>query len=171
MHEKTELVSYMFSRKNRTAGHKYRKKLYKELKATDEFDFVYYCGSGVGAYVPEKGPTITPYMFSIAIENGWRDYNFTEKIMDCFATGTIPIYKGCPSILDFFDERGIILFEEKEELKDILRGLTPGKYNKMLRYAHINFEKVKQYSDPDDLAFKIMQEHMKEINHSFKVIR
>ena len=33
-------------------------------------------------------------MFSVCIENDVYDTYFTEKILDCFATGTIPIYKG-----------------------------------------------------------------------------
>ena len=32
------------------------------------------------------------YRFSVVIENCKRDYWFTEKLIDCFVTGTIPIY-------------------------------------------------------------------------------
>ena len=64
------------------------------------------------------------YRFSIVIENCKRDYWFTEKLIDCLRTGTIPIYWGCPSIGDFFDIRGFILFDDINDLENILNNLT-----------------------------------------------
>jgi hypothetical protein len=37
-------------------------------------------------------------MFHIAIENTQENNYFTEKIIDCFRTYTIPVYCGCPNI-------------------------------------------------------------------------
>ena len=34
--------------------------------------------------------------------NGRGDYEFDEKLIDCFLTGTVPIFWGCPSIDKFF---------------------------------------------------------------------
>jgi len=169
MHDKNKLVSYMFSNKKYAPGHKERRIIYNALIKEPSIDFVDYYGSGVGPYLPEKGPTINPYMFSLVVENGFIDYNMTEKIFDCFATGTIPIYKGCPSIGDFFDIGGVLIFDTIDELKDILLKLSPAKYNKMLRYAHMNYEKVKHFTDPDDLAFHTIKEFIKETNHEFQI--
>ena len=47
-------------------------------------------------------------MFSIAIENGNYETYFTEKLLDCFATGTIPVYLGAPDIGEYFNKDGII---------------------------------------------------------------
>ena len=44
---------------------------------------------------------------------------FTDKIIDCFLTGTIPIYHGCQDISDYFDIEGIIIFNENLDLSDL----------------------------------------------------
>ena len=44
---------------------------------------------------------------------------FTEKITDCFMTGTIPIYYGIENIGDYFNPDGIILLTDNFEIKDL----------------------------------------------------
>ena len=51
------------------------------------------------------------YQFSIVIENVAQNTWFTEKIIDCLITKTIPIYYGCPSISEYFDTTGWIIFD------------------------------------------------------------
>jgi hypothetical protein len=68
------------------------------------------------------------YMFSICWENSIYPGYFTEKILDCFATGTIPIYRGDPEIGSVFNMDGIILLEDFN-LYDL---------NKELYYSKIN---------------------------------
>ena len=67
-------------------------------------------------------------MFQIVIENTKEDYYFTEKIIDCFRTGVIPIYWGCPSINNFFDGEGILQFNTLEELELILTNINENLY-------------------------------------------
>ena len=81
-------------------------------------------------------------MFNIAIENVSCDDNyFSEKIIDCFLTGTVPVYHGCIHIGEFFDERGILSFQTQEELDTIMNSLTPEKYQEMLPYVEANYKK------------------------------
>ena len=61
--------------------------------------------------------------FSITLENEKLENWITEKIIDCFASKTIPIYWGCPNIGEYFNTDGIISFNSLEELKDILDNL------------------------------------------------
>ena len=42
-------------------------------------------------------------MYSVAVESSSETNYFTEKLIDCLITKTIPIYWGCPNISDFFD--------------------------------------------------------------------
>jgi hypothetical protein len=79
-------------------------------------------------------------MFNVVIEN--VNYNnWYNKIGDVFVTKTIPLYWGCPNISEFgYDERGIIRFNTKEELLNIINYLTPEKYNEMLPYIEYNYE-------------------------------
>ena len=168
MHEKTKLVSYMFSKKKITEGHKLRHFMYEKLQDDSRIDFVDYYGSGVGEYIMEKSPSMDPYMFSIIIENGFKEHYFTEKIMDCFATGTIPIYKGCPSISKFFNPKGILTFDTADELKEILLGLSEGKYFEMLEVAKENYNKVFDFMDPDDIALDEVRKFILETGFKFK---
>jgi len=43
------------------------------------------------------------YKFSIVIENDIDDYWYTEKILNCFATKTVPIYVGATKISERFN--------------------------------------------------------------------
>jgi hypothetical protein len=84
------------------------------------------------------------YAFNVAIENRPQledDYYFTEKLTDCFITGTVPIYYGCPHIGKLFDEKGIITFSTMEELHNILDNLSFEKYNSMLDAIKYNFNR------------------------------
>jgi hypothetical protein len=48
--------------------------------------------------VAEKLTTLADYKFSLCLENSRFDGYVSEKIFDCFFTGTIPIYLGAPDI-------------------------------------------------------------------------
>tara|TARA_Y100000592_G_C5474605_1_gene321516 strand:- start:208 stop:387 length:180 start_codon:yes stop_codon:yes gene_type:complete len=54
--------------------------------------FVEKYGSGAGNPIDKKEEGLTNYLFSLAIENSKIDNYFSEKLLDCFATSTIPIY-------------------------------------------------------------------------------
>jgi hypothetical protein len=73
-------------------------------------------------------------MFSIIIENSKEDYMFTEKLIDCFLTGTIPIYYGCPSIGLFFNDKGILHFNNYKECIDILKNISSELYYSYMKY-------------------------------------
>ena len=85
------------------------------------------------------------YMFSITIENSKEDYMFTEKLIDCFLTGTVPIYYGCPSICKFFNTYGIITIDSLDDLTNILPTLNDNLYNKIKPYIEDNYNKAQQY--------------------------
>ena len=56
------------------------------------------------------------HRFSVVIENAKEDYYFTEKILDCFQTKTIPIFYGAPNIGDFFNINGILAVKTIDEI-------------------------------------------------------
>lgn len=100
-------------------------------------------------------------MFNVVIENinckGW--YN---KIGDNFATKTIPIYWGCSNLAKFgYDENGIIRFNTKEELLEILNSLTPEKYYEMLPSIEHNYNMV-QYDTFENNISSFFDELFKE---------
>jgi hypothetical protein len=87
------------------------------------------------------------------MENSRLDYYFSEKIIDCFATKTIPIYWGS-NVSPFFDMSGIITFNSMEELEEIYNKLTPEFYDSFKTGMENNFNKVKDYEIPEDWLYK-----------------
>lgn len=53
--------------------------------------------------------------FSIVIENSKEKNYFSEKLIDCLLTKTIPIYWGCPNIEEYFDISGFITFKNQND--------------------------------------------------------
>jgi len=80
-------------------------------------------------------------MFSICPENHPEVNYFTEKIMDCFWTKTIPIYWGCPNLGEYFDERGVIRYEGIDDLIKKCNELTEEKYKEMLPFVEENWRR------------------------------
>ena len=102
-------------------------------------------------------------MFSLVIENVRQDWWFTEKLLDCFALGVVPIYWGCPDIGRFFDTKGMIIVKNINEIKQAIIDLTSsGKdiYKEKRESIDKNFELFKQYAITDDwLYHNIFKKH------------
>jgi hypothetical protein len=86
-------------------------------------------------------------MYHIAIENEFLKNWFTEKIVDCFLTRTIPIYIGCENIGEYFNMDGIICAKNVDEVIAICNGLTPEYYNQRLAAIEDNFNRSLKYKD------------------------
>ena len=147
--DKTKLISVISSNKIMSEGHAFRLRTLQHLNKHTNTHVDYYGQTMHSLYLRDvlkdidgKIDGLKDYMFSIAIENGVCENYFTEKILDCFLTGTIPIYHGCPNIGDFFDTRGIIIFDTQEELVNIVDSLTEKDYNDRKEFLQINFEKA-----------------------------
>jgi hypothetical protein len=87
------------------------------------------------------------FQFSIIIENTQQKNFFTEKILDCLLTKTIPIYWGCPNIGDFFDTTGWIIFHQPNDLLEKLPNLEADHYNRYIDTINKNFEEAKKYQN------------------------
>jgi FkbM family methyltransferase len=83
--------------------------------------------------------------FHICIENEKRENWFTEKLIDCLNTRTIPIYYGCPNIGDWFDVRGFIIVDNLEDIIKECNLITPDLYIKMLPYIEDNYNRAQLY--------------------------
>jgi hypothetical protein len=112
-----------------------------------------------------KSDTLNKYMFSIAIENSIDNFYYTEKIIDCFITKNIPIYRGAKNIGEFFDERGIIQWTDINELNDILDSISPKKYSEMLPYIEKNYYIAKGYINPDDIFYELINKCVNSNNY------
>jgi len=149
--EKTKLVSMICSPKDYSDGHKYRLKVAKELQS----DLDLYGGAhgsirpgeGSGSH-RDKKDAIDSYMFSVVFENDSYSSYFTEKITDCFARGTVPIYYGDPDICDYFDCSGIIKYE-----KGIINKLSKNLYDSMEKSIKNNMNIIKNMMMSEDYFY------------------
>lgn len=167
IHKKSKLFSTISSSKDQTTGHKLRHQIISA--SFNEMD-VFGRGSeqfsrpGASGYGPidNKIEGLKDYYYHLAVENVKKDYWFTEKLIDCFVTGTIPIYWGCPSIGNYFNTDGMVLFNDLTELKGRLEQCTEKFYEDNLSAVRENFELAKKYTLAEDWIYRNIASAFKE---------
>lgn len=132
-------LSFIRSVKRLLPGHKFRYEIEDIFEKKHNFELFFPKDRIAG-----KGPLFVDSMFHLTIENGKHENYFTEKIIDCFMSYTIPIYWGSPNISEYFDPNGIIQFNTKEELEKILNNLSPEDYYSRLESVKKNYEIAKE---------------------------
>lgn len=151
-------VSTLVGGKRMADGHLLRQKLwFKEDRITVPKKF-FLSGNfgGIENYKnnPILGQDKAPLFdsqFHICIENTKRRNWFTEKLIDCLQTKTVPIYYGCPNIGDWFDTRGFIIVNDLNEIIDACNRLTPDTYNEMFSYVEENYNRSINYASIDEM--------------------
>jgi hypothetical protein len=139
IYPKNRMVSLIASNKNFTIGHRLRHEI--ALRYRDRVDVM-----GLGyAPIVSKEEGLSRYRYSIAIENSKLNTYFTEKLLDCFLTGVVPIYWGCPKIGDLFDAKGMIYFDTAEDVRSILEKLSEKDYQDRMPYIQHNYEIALEY--------------------------
>jgi len=143
IYPKTKLVSMISSNKAWAEGHRDRLTLVEKYK----HDVDLY-GRGFNT-VTDKIEALKDYMFSIQIENYNFDDYFTEKLTDCFATGTVPIFYGTKNISKYFDINGVIMLDDSFDIKQ----LCPELYYSKMDSIKKNFEIVNQLPTSEDYIY------------------
>lgn len=159
IYPKIKLVSVTSSNKTFLPGHRDRLEMLDSIK--DKIDIF---GTAQLALYNQmirherKFESLKDYAFSLAIENlnsSTDDYYFSEKITDCFITGTIPIYYGCPNIGKFFNLDGILIFNTIEELHSIIDNLSMDLYFSKMEAIKDNFQRSLQTPLTNDLMYEL----------------
>lgn len=146
IHQKNKLVSMVSSGKDITPGHILRNKKFEEFKLKNyPIDFY---GRKTNPF-SKKEDVMNDYYFSIVMENGKYSTYYTEKIMDCFATGTIPIYYGAPDIGNMFNMDGIIVLDDMFDINM----LSPDYYWSKIDAVKDNFDRCLNHQMADDYIF------------------
>jgi len=158
VHSKTKLVSMVASGKKITFGHHIRHEIAEKFK--DKVDIFGGAANsnrigGNSAPWTDKEDLILPYMFSIVIENDKYNTYYTEKVTDCFATGTIPIYWGTSEINEIFNSDGIIQLTPDFDPSLLTKEL----YESKLNAVNDNFTRVKNLVSADDQLYTLIHEN------------
>lgn len=147
--QKTNQVSYVMSSKILTGEHRMRFMILRRverLKKLGEFDFIMHRSP---PRVPSKEQFFIHAKFNIACENQCMTHMFTEKLLDCFRSRTVPIYYGCTNIEQYFNVMGMLRFNSIEEFDRITQIITPDLYDRMQPYIEENYQRAKPYWEQD----------------------
>jgi len=165
--KKTKLISMTSSDKELCNLHKERIKIARKYK--DKID-VY--GTIDGGNYCDPIDTLEPYMYSVVIENYIDDIWFTEKICNCFATKTIPIYYGARDIGKYFNKNGILICDGISKLDhdiDLFLFAKDYWFKKHYNYPEVqkaieeNYELSKQYEKFDEWLYKTYEKEIGEL--------
>lgn len=173
---KTKSCSFVSSNKQMCLGHSYRKVVYDYIKeetpnidvygsitGEDYFGKCDRCWERGGVGWMDKRSAISDYKFSIVMENDFYSSYFTEKVTDCFASFTIPIYMGTPDLYRWFDTEGIIQVKSVDEMKECIKHYSDNNlwdvlYEEKRNYVLNNWKSVHNLRHPDDIIFARIKE-------------
>lgn len=143
--DKKNQISFLMSSKINGEAYRMRFKIKKRLeKVTSLGPFELKWHRSPPIY-PNKDDFFRHAKFNIACENQIMNNMYTEKLLDCFKTFTVPIYYGCANIEKYFNPKGIIRFNSIEEFDRIVESLHPDMYEEMRPYMEENYNLAKPY--------------------------
>ena len=149
---------------NRSAGHLFRQAIHYRQQELSRFPLTFFRSSVQQPHLPDLGnnPFLVAntstnakeslfhtFQFAIVIENTTQRNYFSEKLIDCLITKTIPIYYGGVNIHQFFNTTGWIILPTTsvEELSSHLETLHPHYYSSYQEIIEQNYQKAVAYSD------------------------
>ena len=89
--------------------------------------------------IKNKIEFLSSYKFSIGMENSEGDGYLTEKLIDAFLAGTIPIYYGDYTVDEFINPKSFILIRDKHDIQE-------------------KIEYIKKIDNDDELYLSILKE-------------
>lgn len=135
-------------------SHRLRISIAKELKKRMVVDTF---GAFDGGPPIKISDALNRHRFNIALENEISDYYFTEKILNCFAAMTIPIYAGANKIGEFFNIDGIIKFDKYASIEDMIKIIsmcTSEYYEDHIEAVIDNYNRVQSLLCMDDYIYE-----------------
>ena len=95
---------------------KFRLNFIKKLNEYKKVDMGGKCRHNIKGKIKNKIEFLSNYKFSIAMENSNGDGYLSEKIVDSFLAGTIPIYYGDYLLDEFINPKSYILIKGEKDI-------------------------------------------------------
>jgi len=160
-------LSFLCGGKTITEGHQLRQSLWNREQSINNIQKKFFISGNFKGNLqnsklyPTLGTTKNPLFesqFHICIENIKSNNWFTEKLIDCFYTKTIPIYWGCPNINAWFDTRGMIVVNTVDDIIDAAQNLNDSLYESLMPHVHENFARCQKFVDINEhIRNKLLQ--------------
>ena len=156
-------VSLLVTHVNCTNGHNLRRKIWNrrdEIKIPKRC-FVNDLVQDVKSEGYKLGDSKDPLFdtqFHFAIENCRTKNYFTEKLIDCFQTRTVPIYYGAKNVRRWFNTRGMIIVRDVEEAIAACNSLTPNTYESMKDAIEDNYRRSLDWLDMNPRLQSVISE-------------
>ncbi len=136
IYPKSKLVLTVVGDKRKAIGHQFRHDVVKALGSKLKVR-----GRGYIPFFPEaRAEVYAPFMYQVCIHNTLVADYWSDILIDCFATGTVPIVWGSKYLHKYFDTDGIIFFDTIEELDGILQQISEDGYHLRMPAIKKNFE-------------------------------
>ena len=166
-------ISFIVGNKNWTNGHNLRHKLYYNYHKINKNLEIFISSAGpienlynfkyLGKNPNDKNILFDNFSYHLCIENTRQNNCFSEKIIDCFQTMTVPIYWGCDNIGEYFDIKGIIIIDGND-IDIIIEKINSIDFNTFyennLESIKLNFELSKKYLDYNQRVVDIINKHV-----------
>lgn len=164
---KTKGISLVTSPKDWCPLHHARLELYNYFKDFGGVDVFYGDWNNPNIENIKPQDYLEHYKFSIIIENDIDDFWFTEKILNCFSTKTIPIYVGAGRIEEIFNPAGILQVRNYKEIPWLVEGLNLDlTYNMHREAIEDNFKRVEPWKTPwKERFFRDYGDLLEEMTH------
>ena len=147
IHPKTKDFSIIASEKKELQGHKLRHAIIAGSEG--RIDVYGSCG-GRHLTIDKKITGLKDYRYHFALENVTTGHYFSEKLIDAFMTGCIPIYWGAKYIDQYFNTDGMIIFNKLSELPALLKQCTAEFYNSKINIIEENYKLAEKYRLAED---------------------
>ncbi|WP_427875210.1 glycosyltransferase family 10 domain-containing protein [Flavobacterium sp. MMS24-S5] len=113
--EKENTIVWITSNQRTSKGHNTRMDFLGNIQ---NLPFVNLYGRGIKP-IDDKWDVLDKSKYAIAYENFQSDYYWTEKIIDCFLSFTMPLYFGCNVIENFFPKNSFIQIDPNDKHIDL----------------------------------------------------
>lgn len=155
VHPKSKMCSQIFSYKTQLPGHRLRHDIARHVLSRGD-SRVDLLGSGAGGANLPKIHALREYRFSITVMPLRVDNFWNEQVIDCFLTGTIPLYwgGGVQDLCRRFNPDGILFFDNLNVLDHLLHQISADMYDAKCGAIAENFELAKQFIHPEDYIWE-----------------
>ena len=138
-------ISLIASMKNDLEGHKLRHKLISFDKSHTH-QLLTPLGRAYNQF-DDIVTALAPFRYSVVIENCSEPHYFTEKISNCLACKTIPIYWGHESVKQYFDTSNWLFFNDLEDGYEKIKLASSGEHIVSHEKIHENYVQAKSYKN------------------------